>query len=37
MSTLAIEILDADEPASLCLYAKMLSFYFKASTADKSG
>lgn len=37
MAALATEILDADEPASLCLYAEMLSFCFRASAADKSG
>lgn len=37
MDTLAIEIIDADEPASQGLYAEMLPFYFEASTTDQSG
>lgn len=36
MAALAIEILGADEPASQCLHAKMLPFYFKVSKTDKS-
>lgn len=36
MATRAIEILDADESASRCLYAEMHPFYFEAGMTEKS-
>lgn len=34
MDTLAIEIFDASEPASQCVYAEMLPLYFKVSMTE---